>query len=147
MIIYKYNLMFLICISLCFFYAGLPAKAQDTLNENIRLVGRFHREPNKISAEWPRSMVEIRFEGSQLDVTIFDSGENYLAIEVDGNPRLLKTQRGEHTYSIVNNENISGHVVRLIKRTEAAFGQVIFRSWWTDGNFTTPIEERKKYLF
>lgn len=128
------------------FAMALPTQAQDILSERVRLVGRFHSEPSKITAEWPGSLIEIRFEGTQLDVTISDSGNNSIIVEVDGKPRLLDTQLGEHTYSIVNGENPSNHVVRIIKRTEAAFGKISLTRIWTDGSFMSPIRNRKKIL-
>ena len=129
------------------FAMSLPTQAQDILSERVRLVGRFHSEPSKITAEWPGSLIEIRFEGTQLDVTISDSGNNSIIVEVDGKPRLLDTQLGEHTYSIVNGENPSNHVVRIIKRTEAAFGKISLTRIWTDGSFMSPIRNRRRILW
>lgn len=124
----------------------LPASAQGTLSESVRLVGRFHVGPGGITAEWPGSLIEIRFEGARLDVLIYDADNNDLVVEVDGNPSRLDTQTGEHTYSIVDNETPSSHVVRIIRRTEGAFGRTVLKDISTDGKLLPPLSNRRRML-
>ncbi len=127
--------------------AALPVWAQDALNENIRLVGRFDVEQNKISAEWPGSLIEIQFEGKRLDVTIHDdTGDNDLVVEVDGEPSRLDTRAGEHTYTVVDESTSTIRVVRLIRRTEAAFGRTDLLNISTDGQILPPLEDRPRML-
>lgn len=131
---------------LVLFTTALPAWAQSDLSRSVRLVGRFHIEPNRITAEWPGSLIEIRFEGARLDVTIYDAGENDLVVEVDGEPRRLETKPGEHTYSVVDNDTPSTHLIRLIRRTESAFGRTDLTNIWTDGQFLPPLPDRRRIL-
>ncbi|TNC45944.1 hypothetical protein FHG66_19935 [Rubellimicrobium rubrum] len=133
-------------LGLALFITALPVLAQDTLNESVRLVGRFHVEPGRITAEWPGSLIEIRFEGARLDVAIHDAGENNLLVEVDGKLERLETQPGTHTYTVVNDDKPSTHVVRLIRRTEAAFGRTELTAIVTDGRLLPPRGERRRLL-
>ncbi|MGR3410006.1 MAG: hypothetical protein ACU0DH_06220, partial [Paracoccus sp. (in: a-proteobacteria)] len=83
-------------------FLASPIQAQNISDNVVRLVGRFHGLPNEITAEWPGSLIEIRFEGARLDVTISDSGNNRLIVEIDGKPRPLEMKSGKHTYSVLD---------------------------------------------
>lgn len=133
-------------LGLALFATAVPVWAQHSLIENVRLVGRFHVEPDRIAAEWPGSLIEIRFEGARLDVTIHDAGTNDLVVEVDGEPKRLETRPGEHVYTVVDDDALATHIVRIIRRTEAAFGRTELRSIWTDGQPLPPLEGRRRIL-
>lgn len=128
------------------FASGLPVQSQTALSEPLRLVGRFDVRPDQVIAEWPGSLIEIRFEGARLDVTLADSGTNSLVVEVDGVPRRLALSRGVKTYSIIDTDTAALHVVRLIKSTEAVFGRIVLRSIATDGRLLPPLDGRSRIL-
>lgn len=133
-------------LGLILIFLAPPIQAQNISDDGVRLVGRFHGLPNEITAEWPGSLIEIRFEGARLDVTISDSGNNRLIVEIDGKPRPLEMKSGKHTYSVLDDESPANHTVRLIKGTESAFGRTSVTGIWTDGKFMPPITGRRRIL-
>lgn len=126
--------------------ASIPAFAAEGLSDSVRLVGRFQVTPDGIAAEWPGSVIEIRFHGARLDADITAAGEYNLLVEVDGAARALKTTAGEHDYALVSGATPSDHVVRLIRRTEAAFGPTVLKGVTTDGQILPPAGDRRRLL-
>lgn len=124
---------------------ALPVQ-HDVLSDKVRLVGRFETGPRGITAEWPGSLIEIRFKGARLDVKLFDSGDNDLVIEVNGKASRLRTRPGPHSYRLVNADAPSTYVVRLIRRTEATFGRTVLLDVRTDGQMLPPPPDRPRIL-
>lgn len=78
--------------------------------------------PTTRALVWPGSEVRLQFSGSAISVTLRSVGEVHLDLEVDGRPYLLSARSdGEHRYALLALPP-GRHLLRLIKRTEAAAG-------------------------
>lgn len=140
------KLAWLVMLGSALFFVGLPPRTHDGLSAHVRLVGRFQIGNDWITSEWPGSLMEIRFTGAQLSVTIQDSGNNDFMVEINGEPERLRTRMGTHVYAIVDEKVPSNYVVRLIRTTEASFGRTTLRSIQTDGELLPPRVDRTKVL-
>nr|WP_011580252.1 MULTISPECIES: SGNH/GDSL hydrolase family protein [Chelativorans] len=132
-----------------FFLGSFPsgALAQQKLAEQFRLVGRFVQpSPSAAIFAWPGSAIEIAFTGSRLDISLRDTGQNSMVVELDGKPSRLDLRQGKHDYRVVDGAPHGPHLLRLIRRTEPMFGPTVFMGAETDGSFARP-HEKEKSLF
>ncbi|OIR14926.1 endoglucanase E precursor [mine drainage metagenome] len=106
---------------------GLPVQvsANDT---HLRFIGRFdHRDPAGPRCEWSGSELEVRFQGTALNVCLKEKGEDLYQVVVDGVPTTqLVTNEHQTVYRVVEGLADSPHVVGLFKRTEPLVGSTQF---------------------
>jgi len=107
---------------------GSPVPSRDA---RITSIGRFPADrraelgtPSALPLVWPGSEVRLRFSGPALALRLRCSGEVHLDVEVDGTRYLLSPLCDrEHDYAL-GALPPGMHVLRLVKRTEAAIGIV-----------------------
>jgi Carbohydrate esterase 2 N-terminal len=108
--------------------AGLPA---------VRYVGRFDTSnANGPRAGYPASRAIVRFEGSQLDVTMSQAmgngpGPSYFDVVVDGTVQAapFSVAAANTTVTVASGLPFGPHTVELVKRTEAEHGVVQFNAF------------------
>jgi len=110
-------------------------RAQETYLENVRLVGRFLVDGSRAAFEWPGSAIEINFNGNSLDLSLTDTGNNSMMVEMDGAVSRIDLQKGKHDYHIAGSEKDGPHSVRLIRRTEAFLGLTVLEDVRVNGTF------------
>jgi hypothetical protein len=86
----------------------------------IHYVGRFDLSKGDPRCEWTASAVVLKFQGTDLNARLEDSGQNYWEIEIDGKPtKKLALSKGSYLYQIASGLATGEHVVRLVRATEA----------------------------
>lgn len=130
----------LICLIVAVVIAAAPqqGRAQETYLQNTRLVGRFLVDGSRAAFEWPGSAIEINFQGSSLDVSLNDTGNNSMVVEMDGAVSRIDLQKGKHDYHIASSGTDGPHSVRLIRRTEAFLGPTVLEDVRVSGSFLPP---------
>jgi lysophospholipase L1-like esterase len=90
----------------------------------IHFLGRFDtRDAAGPRFAWPGTAIAATFQGTGVDVTLSDSGMNYLVVAIDGgSPTALATSGTSKTYTLAQNLAAGQHTVVLTKRTEANVG-------------------------
>lgn len=126
--------------------APFSALAGDTYLQNVRLVGRFLVDGSRAAFEWPGSAIEINFDGSSLDLSLTDTGNNSMVVEVDGAISRINLEKGKHDYHIVGTEKSGPHSVRLIRRTEAFLGATVLEDVRVNGTILPPQEKPHSLL-
>lgn len=77
---------------------------------------------------WPASSIQTIFTGDWLRVTISDSGDTWIDVEIDGVRSAIDLLPGRHTYRLI--ENVPGtHNVRLAIRTDRAWSPTLFEGF------------------
>jgi lysophospholipase L1-like esterase len=99
-----------------------PAQTIRPYDSRIRLIGRFEdRDRQWPRCAWPGSALEIKFQGTGVDVDFNEEGGNYWHVYLDGRPHsVLAFRKGKNTYNV--RTPAGRHVVRMVKRTEAFVG-------------------------
>ncbi len=110
-----------------------PTFAAETIERPSKWIGRV--AANDAAFGWPGSGFALRFEGTSLSVTLVDTGQNSLEIELDGVPQRLDLQAGQHRYQLADSLLRGVHSVRATRRTEGWVGDTAFVSAETDGSF------------
>ncbi|RFC67203.1 MULTISPECIES: SGNH/GDSL hydrolase family protein [Mesorhizobium] len=126
--------------------AAPSAHAENSYLQNIRLVGRFLVDGSRAAFEWPGSAIEINFDGSSLDLSLTDTGNNSMMVEVDGTVSRINLEKGRHDYHIVGTEKSGPHSVRLIRRTEAFLGATVLEDVRVNGTILPPAQKPHSLL-
>ncbi len=96
-------------------------------DSHIRYVGRFAEDSTGPRCAWPASMIEIKFEGTDLQVRFNEKGKDFWQVMVDGQPgEVLELKPGPNLYSAASGLPNKEHTVQLIKRTEFYQGTTQF---------------------
>ncbi|MES2824874.1 MAG: GDSL-type esterase/lipase family protein [Pseudomonadota bacterium] len=96
---------------------------------NSRLMGRFDRNTNgQAKFTWPGSTLEFRFEGSKASINIASQTRVRFVVNLDGNPRDLWIEPGNHTYVLAANIGSGIHTVQLTRVSESSAGITSFIS-------------------
>ncbi|MEL7481806.1 MAG: GDSL-type esterase/lipase family protein [Pseudomonadota bacterium] len=108
--------------------------------------------PAQISAagvteiEWPGSVIETVFTGDTLTMTLTDTGDSWLDVEINGEQQVLDLQPGRLTYRLI--EDVPGtHDVRIALRTERPYRPIRFEGFDpADGTLSAPDPAALKML-
>jgi lysophospholipase L1-like esterase len=74
--------------------------------------------------------MQAAFEGTEVSLTLEDSGSNYFTVLIDGEPQAtVVAQAGLHTYLLANGLTAGRHEVEVYRRTEASQGVTTFRGF------------------
>jgi hypothetical protein len=93
------------------------------LDPNIRYLGRFDSSKGDPRCAWTDSTVLLKFQGTDLNAQMEDSGYAFWEIEVDGKPvQKMALGTGSHLYKIASGLTSGPHVVRLVRTSEAFLG-------------------------
>ena len=109
--------------------ATLLPVAVSPSDPHIRYIGRFDTsDAAGPRCAWTASSVELRVQGSALNVRLADGSSNRYEVFVDGRPAsVLATQTGTHLYRVFQAPQSGRHTLSLVKRTEAFFGTTQFQ--------------------
>jgi lysophospholipase L1-like esterase len=77
----------------------------------------------------------MAFRGTCLKLSLEDSGNNSVMLDVDGRVSRLDLSKGSKLYVVADGLPNGQHSVRLTRRTEGLFGNTRFLSAETDGSF------------
>jgi hypothetical protein len=112
-------------------YASVTITADDP---NIRYTGRIDfSNPLSPLLSWSGSSVIASFQGTSLQATLSDMGQNFFySIIDDGTPNLITCLHGQHTYAIATGLTDTTHKIELCKRTEGTNGPVAFLGFILD---------------
>lgn len=121
----KYNFLLIVLTLL----PGL-SMAQTTIPaDDPRLVycGRIDfSNPKAPHFDWPGVSILFHIQGPSVDVLMEDAGNNW-DVQVDGKSvTVWVTSRNRQSYAL-EGLGMGSHQVRLVKRTEATFGTVVFK--------------------
>jgi lysophospholipase L1-like esterase len=106
-----------------------PAQAQHIASGDarIQLLGRWTERDGAQMAWWPAAAIRVRVSGGECRAILSTTGDDYLAIWVDGKP-LRKLKLGKSPQQVVITEGVDAgeHTIELIKATESFVGAIRF---------------------
>ena len=107
-----------------------------------RFLGRF-AEDGRFS--WSGTGIDLAFTGTEVSVTLEDSGDNLLEVLVDGTATTIELMPGMNTYPLAGGLADGEHRVTLYRRTEAFFEPTRFISFSVPDSalLPVPIPERR----
>jgi lysophospholipase L1-like esterase len=89
-----------------------------------RFIGRFTDDAR---FAWSGAAIALRFSGTEISVTLDDTGDNFFEAVVDGGePLRIDAASGVQTYEIATGLSDGPHDVRVTRRTEAFFNPTRF---------------------
>lgn len=96
-------------------------------NPRIQYSGRIDfSNPKAPRFDWPGVSLLVRFKGTSIGFLLEDGGNDY-DVKLDGRPlKVWVTQADHNLYSLTGLSN-KEHTVRVVKRTEALFGTILFK--------------------
>jgi len=123
----------------------LPGSGVSPYDRRIDYVGRFDRRSTVgPKGAWPGVEVRLRLHGEGLQVSLDDTGPDWLQVEVDGQPtRGVQLQRGVQTLE-VRMDRAGAHTVSFIKRTEALVGTIQYLDFEPENGHLLEMEHRKR---
>jgi lysophospholipase L1-like esterase len=95
--------------------------------------------------QWAGSGFETILDGSKLEAIIDDSGENFLSIEVDGEPYVLDLDPGRFTYTLFHGQP-GRHTIRVTRRTSPIAAPTRISLIKSDGKLTAPAAPQRRIL-
>lgn len=113
--------------------AVLPV-AVPMSDSRIRTIGRFdRRDKGGPRCSWSASAVQLKFQGTAVNVGLNEAGADEYQIVVDGRSSgVLKTRQGMGWYTVAADLPKGEHTVLLMKRTEASVGTTQFVGFQLD---------------
>lgn len=104
-------------------------------NKNIVYQGRIGEKELVKEIYWSGTSIKINFEGTSVKAILNDeNGTNYFNIIIDGtNFKLLKLNKGKHTYVLAENLLKGKHTIELTKRNEWTYGKTLFYGFEING--------------
>jgi Carbohydrate esterase 2 N-terminal/GDSL-like Lipase/Acylhydrolase family len=122
------------------FHAGV-----SPYDHRIVYVGRWDRRSTVgPRGAWPGVEVRLKLHGAGLQVTIDDTGPDWLQVEVDGAPtRGVQLQRGVQTLE-VRMDRPGMHTVSFTKRTEALVGAIQFLDFEPESGRLLESDHKKR---
>jgi lysophospholipase L1-like esterase len=114
------------------------AHAQTTLpveitsdDPNLYYVGRFDRSGKGVRAQWGGSSVTIRFNGTDLQAKLGDTGNTYHTVVVNGEVKSVLTVRGKAgVFDLARDLPAGEHTVSLVRRVEPSQGMSIYQGFY-----------------
>lgn len=114
----------------------------------VHYVGRFDRsDPAGPRFAWSGTYAALRFEGTGLDAEIKDTGNNHLAVFVDGValPKVVLSP-SQTRYTLATGLAAGPHDVIVARRTEAFFGITQFVSFTPQGGRIVPTAVPTRFI-
>jgi lysophospholipase L1-like esterase len=120
--------------------------AAGAADAQVRILGRSElSRSGGFTVQWPSSGFEARLEGSLLEATIEDYGDNWLNVEVDGKVTRLDLQPGVATYTLFAGE-AGSHAIRVTRRTGSPSGPTRIVDIRSDGVLQPPPAPARRIL-
>jgi hypothetical protein len=102
--------------------AALPVTIVAT-DPQVHYLGRFDTSKGDPRCSWTASTVLLKFQGTDLNAQMEDSGTSYWEIEIDGKPvQKMALGTGSHLYQIASGLPSGPHTARLVRASEASLG-------------------------
>lgn len=94
----------------------------------VHFLGRFERvAADDVRFAWPGSAIRARFDGTEIAVTLEDTGQNFFDVAIDGAVvDVLQPMSGSDTYTLASGLAAGEHELVLTRRTESFFGVTRF---------------------
>lgn len=117
--------------------------AAPAVLSTIHFLGRFDtRDPAGPRFAWPGTGIAATFQGTGIQITLSDTGSNYLVVVVDGGaPTAVATSGNGKTYMLASNLPAGQHTLMVTKRTEADVGVEQFLGLTPQGGALVPSPE------
>lgn len=115
--------------------SGAAGSAGNTVM-SPRFLGRFADDG---SFSWSGTGIDLAFTGTEISVTLEDSGDNFLEVIVDGTATTLDLMPGMNTYELASDLDEGEHRVTLHRRTEASFNATRFISFSVPESAFLPV--------
>jgi lysophospholipase L1-like esterase len=125
--------------------AALLALSAHADTKGVRQIGRVSQGGGAMEVHWSGSGFETVLQGSKLEATIEDSGENFLSIEVDGQTFVLDLDPGRFVYTLFSGEPGS-HTVRVTRRTSPIAAPTRISAIRSDGKLSAPPAPERRML-
>ncbi len=126
---------------------ALPMEIKP-LDAKVFYTGRFDlRDAKGPKFQWSHSMVTLRFRGTDLQVKLADSKENFYQVIVDGKDAgVLTTTKGDNVLDLARGLKDDEHQVSLVRRTEAFVGTSQFLGFYLNagGSLLEPVRPAHK---
>lgn len=116
--------------------ASGTAGAAGTSVMSPRFLGRF-ADDGRFS--WSGTGIDLSFRGTEISVTLEDSGDNFLEVIVDDTATTLDLMPGMNTYELASGLGDGEHRVKLYRRTEAFFEPTRFVSFSVPESAFLPV--------
>lgn len=119
--------------------AALPQKVAAG-DANVQYIGRWDtRDAGGPRCSWPGSSVILRFDGTALNALIDFHGQDRFQVIVDGETKsVIKPEKGQTLYRVVEGLKSGEHTVELVKRTEVFVGTPQIKGFELDGKILPP---------
>ena len=110
---------------------GFPERAVAYSENDLEFIGRFGEGESGKYFDWSGSAVTAGFQGTGIGVRLTASAENseradYFNVYIDDRPPyVLTVTPDQEEYTLAEDLPPAHHTVKLVKRTEAAFGMLI----------------------
>jgi hypothetical protein len=96
-------------------------------NKLIQYSGRIDfSDPKAPRFDWPGTSIKAGFRGGSIGYLLQDGGNNY-DLWIDGQAVTTWVTHHDQTLYLWKDNRPGDHVARLVKRTEADFGMVVFK--------------------
>lgn len=114
----------------------------------VKIHGRYAMDGGKIVSSQPASGIELRFEGTELSVSLKANNEAYVHIFVDGKEVLFLNYEDDNRTLLAAGENkltlCKGlekgiHTVQILKANEGAYNKITWNAAYTDGKIMAPV--------
>lgn len=105
-----------------------------------RFIGRFDQsKPDAPAFAWPGTAIALRFTGTEVGVTLTDSGNNVFEVVLDDKHTVLALQAGTKKYTLGTGLAAGAHNLLLYRRTEALFNETTFNGFDLPSSAFLPI--------
>jgi lysophospholipase L1-like esterase len=96
--------------------------------ETIHLIGRFDTsDVDGPRFGWPGTTIASRFSGTEIAISLDDTGANQFSVWIDGEEQaVLSPKGGAGTFTLASGLPDGEHDVRVSRRTESFFGPTQF---------------------
>ena len=114
----KGNAMRCLLLGTALLVACSDAATPDRFDTDLPVTGRYAVDDSGVTMGWPGSGLAFTLpDGGDAVVTLTDSGDGYMDLDVDGHTRTIDLEPGMESYTLVE-DAAPGTEVRLTRRTE-----------------------------
>jgi lysophospholipase L1-like esterase len=94
----------------------------------VSVAGRSELSEAGLRFAWSGTALDFHFRGSEFQIELADSGQNWFGVTLDGveRPGKLSAFAGQHCYALADRLAPGEHRLRLTRLTEAAQGESLF---------------------
>lgn len=114
----------------------------------VKIHGRYTTDEGKIVSSQPASGIELRFDGTELSLSLKANNEAYVHVFIDGNEELFLNYEddnrtlltaGENKITLCKGLDKGVHTVKVLKANEGAYNKLTWNEAYTDGKILAPV--------